>query len=70
MNINKSLYELRRERGISQAELARHLGISLQAYNQMEKGARDTLTVPRLLEVCEYLGVWPELVFERGRRYE
>ena len=38
---SQRLYELRKKHGISQAALARELGIALRAYQYYERGQRD-----------------------------
>ena len=50
------LRRLREDRGISQAELARQLGISPSYLNQIEHDSRP-LTVPVLLRITEVFGV-------------
>jgi|TARA_R110000796_G_scaffold74922_1_gene168357 transcriptional regulator with XRE-family HTH domain len=68
--IYKALYELRRQYGFNQTEVADLLGISLQAYNQMELGKRDTLTVSNLILICGHLGILPETVFIKARKLD
>ncbi|MFC8345131.1 short-chain fatty acyl-CoA regulator family protein [Streptomyces sp. NPDC057280] len=58
------LRRLREERGMSQAELARVLGISPSYLNQMEHDSRP-LTVPVLLRLTEAFGVDPAFFSER-----
>ncbi|WP_329620433.1 short-chain fatty acyl-CoA regulator family protein [Streptomyces sp. NBC_01255] len=58
------LRRLREERRMSQAELARSLGISPSYLNQMEHDARP-LTVPVLLRLTETFGVDPGFFSER-----
>ncbi|MFI5663677.1 short-chain fatty acyl-CoA regulator family protein [Streptomyces sp. NPDC051684] len=58
------LRRLREERGMSQAELARTLGISPSYLNQMEHDSRP-LTVPVLLRLTEVFGVDPGFFSER-----
>ncbi|MFF3941753.1 short-chain fatty acyl-CoA regulator family protein [Streptomyces phaeofaciens] len=58
------LRRLREERGISQAETARVLGISPSYLNQMEHDSRP-LTVPVLLRLTEAFGVDPAFFSER-----
>ncbi|MEV6700973.1 short-chain fatty acyl-CoA regulator family protein [Streptomyces sp. NPDC051453] len=58
------LRRLREERGMSQAELARTLGISPSYLNQMEHDSRP-LTVPVLLRLTEVFGVDPSFFSER-----
>ncbi len=49
---------LRRARGFSQAELARRLGISQNAYCRIENGKRE-LSVARFIALSNALGVPP-----------
>ncbi|MFE2691255.1 short-chain fatty acyl-CoA regulator family protein [Streptomyces mirabilis] len=58
------LRRLREERRMSQAELARVLGISPSYLNQMEHDSRP-LTVPVLLKLTEVFGVDPGFFSER-----
>lgn len=58
------LRRLREERRMSQAELARVLGISPSYLNQMEHDSRP-LTVPVLLKLTEAFGVDPGFFSER-----
>ncbi|RLV04316.1 Cro/Cl family transcriptional regulator [Streptomyces griseocarneus] len=58
------LRRLREERRLSQAELARELGISPSYLNQMEHDSRP-LTVPVLLRLTETFGVDPGFFAER-----
>lgn len=58
------LRRLREERRMSQAELARSLGISPSYLNQMEHDSRP-LTVPVLLRLTETFGVDPTFFSER-----
>ncbi|MGW3689685.1 helix-turn-helix transcriptional regulator, partial [Streptomyces sp. NPDC005125] len=58
------LRRLREERRMSQAELARVLGISPSYLNQMEHDSRP-LTVPVLLRLTEAFGVDPDFFSER-----
>ncbi|MDG4762557.1 short-chain fatty acyl-CoA regulator family protein [Solwaraspora sp. WMMD406] len=65
MTADKKLYahaklrRLRREHGLTQAELARRLDISTSYLNQIENSQR-TLTAPILLRLAKVLGVDPE----------
>lgn len=68
--IHKALYLERRKHKFSQTEVADLLGISLQAYNQMELGKRDTLTVSNLILICGHLGILPETVFIKARKLD
>nr|MYU48011.1 helix-turn-helix domain-containing protein [Streptomyces sp. SID7803] len=58
------LRQLREERRMKQADLARVLGISPSYLNQMEHDSRP-LTVPVLLRLTEAFGVDPAFFSER-----
>ena len=68
MNLGERILALRRERNISQADLARRLDVSRQAVSKWEKGlsSPDTVKLIQLAEVfdieVEYLatGIKPE----------
>ena len=64
------LEEFRKSKNLSHKKLADLLGISLQAYNQMELGKRDTLTVSNLILICGHLGILPETVFIKARKLD
>ena len=46
----------REEKGISQRDMAKHLGIAQSSYNQIESGS-TSLKVETLFEVAEFLGI-------------
>ena len=48
MDLGKNIYELRREKGITQEELAGELGVTAAAVSKWEKG----VTLPDVLMVC------------------
>ena len=50
------LYQLRRERGISQEELANIIGVSRQAVQKWESGASQP-NIDNLVAISEYFGV-------------
>jgi y4mF family transcriptional regulator len=56
MDIGKMIKEMRRERGITQSELARFAGVSFSTINRIEKGEKNiTLkTVNSVLNVFGY----------------
>ena len=57
MNDYKAIIKQKRtELGISQAELARRLGISQAYMNQIEQGTRNP-TLPKLVKICELLEI-------------
>lgn len=46
----------REEKGISQRDMAKYLGIAQSSYNQIESGS-TALKVETLLEIADYLGI-------------
>ena len=58
-SVGRRLRELRNQRGLSQAELARSLGVSPSYLNLIEKGRR-TVQLPLLWTALELLDVEPE----------
>ena len=66
MELGKKIYELRRERGITQEELAGELGVTAAAVSKGEKGA----TLPDVLMVCaiaDFFGVTTDELLGRIR---
>ena len=66
MELGKNIYELRRERGITQEELAGELGVTAAAVSKWEKGA----TLPDVLMVCaiaDFFGVTTDALLGRER---
>lgn len=55
--------EIRRERGWTQQDLAERLNVSVQYLRRIEL-AQTNLTVPRLVEVANALGVRVPALFE------
>lgn len=56
MDFRKLIHEKRKEKGISQNQLAQMLGISQPYMNQIETGARNpSMTV--FLKICEILDI-------------
>lgn len=67
MAFSEKLYELRKQRGLSQEELAEALDVSRQAVSKWESG-RALPETGKLLAVSEYFGVsLDELMKEDGR---
>ncbi len=62
-NLGRRLREVRLERGVTQAEVARRLGVSAAYLNLIEKGRR-TLPLALLWRALELLGVEPEPFIE------
>ena len=42
MNIGRNIYELRKEKGLTQAQLAEKMGVTEQAVSKWENGASHT----------------------------
>lgn len=63
----KRLYELRKERGLKQDELAKLLELSLSAYTRYEHGERDP-NAPILVAMADFFGVSVDYLL--GRREE
>ena len=66
MDLGKNIYELRREKGVTQEELAAELGVTAAAVSKWEKGN----TLPDVLMVCalaDYFGVTTDALLGRTR---
>lgn len=57
-----TLKEIRQSKGVTQAQIAEHLGITRQAYNHAENNP-DGITVDRANRICNYLGVTYDDIF-------
>lgn len=58
MNVGKNLKRIRKDKGISQVDLAKSSGVSQQLISQIERG--ENVTTNRLPEIAKVLGcqVW------------
>ena len=56
MNFSEKIYTLRKERGLSQEQLAEELNVSRQAISKWESG-RAVPETEKLLVISEYFGV-------------
>lgn len=66
MNLGKNIYELRKERGVTQEELAAELGVTAAAVSKWEKGN----TLPDVLMVCalaDFFDVTADALLGRAR---
>ena len=66
MELGKNIYELRKERGVTQEELAAELGVTAAAVSKWEKGN----TLPDVLMVCaiaDHFGVTTDELLGRTR---
>ena len=66
MDLGKNIYELRKEKGVTQEELAAELGVTAAAVSKWEKGN----TLPDVLMVCaiaDYFAVTTDALLGRAR---
>ena len=61
--LGRRIAELRREKGLTQEELAEEMGVSRNHIADIELGARNT-GVWSLLLICKALALSPDVVFE------
>lgn len=59
MTFGEKLKQARKNKGLSQAELARRVGISRAAISRYESGERTQISAPILISMAKYLGVNP-----------
>lgn len=57
LNIGKHIRETRKKRKVSQATLAKALGMSRTTIGQIENGTVQEIGVRKLIRVLEYLGL-------------
>ena len=65
MDVGYKLYELRRSRGLTQAELGRRVGVSEAAIRAYETGKRRPKQA-HLERIADALGVMPEAIADYG----
>lgn len=63
--LGKKLLELRKERGLTQAELAKLLGVAQQSVAQWEKGKNLPGNVSRI-KICDFFGVSASFLYADG----
>ena len=56
-NIGHEIHEARKKRKVSQAQLAKALGMSRTTIGQIENGTVQEIGVRKLIRVLEYLGL-------------
>jgi transcriptional regulator with XRE-family HTH domain len=56
-NIGQQIREARKKSGISQAELAKALGMSRTTIGQIENGSVQEVGVRKLIRILEFLGL-------------
>ncbi|MVA97659.1 helix-turn-helix domain-containing protein [Nitratireductor sp. CAU 1489] len=64
--MNNSIQQLRQQHGWSQADLARHLGVSRQTVNALERGRYDP-SLPLAFSIARLFGMAIEDVFQPVR---
>lgn len=64
---SKRIYELRKQRKLSQKELGRAVGLSHKAISTIESGSRST-TIEKLVLLADFFGVSADYLL--GRRDE
>ncbi len=64
MNIGKNIKALRGEKGVTQEQLASHLGITYQAVSKWENNA-NTPDIAMLPDIADYFGVTIDFLFGR-----
>ncbi|MDX1072709.1 helix-turn-helix domain-containing protein [Sinorhizobium medicae] len=62
--ISAWLKKTREAKGISRADLAHLLGLSVSVYSRYERGSEARMSVPRLIHLCEIMGFMPlDMIF-------
>ena len=56
-NIGQEIHEARKKRKVSQAQLAKALGMSRTTIGQIENGTVQEIGVRKLIRILEYLGL-------------
>lgn len=64
MNVNERITEIRKERGITQEDLADKLGINRSVLNRIEKGTRPVRD-EELVRIADYFDVTTDYLFGR-----
>lgn len=64
---SQRIYELRKQRGLSQKELGEAVGLSHKAISTIESGSRST-TIEKLVLLADFFGVSTDYLL--GRRAE
>ncbi|MDW9418481.1 helix-turn-helix domain-containing protein [Sinorhizobium meliloti] len=63
--ISAWLKKTREAKGISRADLAHLLGLSVSVYARYERGSEARMSIPRLIHLCEIMGFMPlDMIFE------
>ncbi len=62
MNIGRTIKELRKEKGLSQQELAEAAGLTQTSLSQIESGAKRP-NPGTMKKICEYFGITETLIY-------
>ncbi|WP_370007144.1 helix-turn-helix transcriptional regulator [Sinorhizobium fredii] len=63
--ISAWLKKTREAKGISRADLAHLLGLSVSVYARYERGSEARMSIPRLIHLCEIMGFMPlDMIFD------
>lgn len=62
--INERLKKVRKERGVSQKDVANYLGISISAYSNYEQGIRKP-DLETLVKICDYFDITSDYLLGR-----
>jgi len=65
--ILEKIKKARESKGLSQAEVASHLGISQNSYKEIEKG-NTSLKVQVLLDLCDILGLSSQEILDDNKK--
>ncbi|MBA2689638.1 MAG: helix-turn-helix transcriptional regulator [Burkholderiales bacterium] len=70
MTIGSRIKEVRKERGLSQVELANLAGVKQSSISELERGESKQPNAANLLKISRLLGVSPDwLIHGKGRKY-
>lgn len=67
-NFAKKLKELRMERGLSQGQMSKALGLSRNAFSNYEQGIREP-SLDTLKEICDFFDVSADYLIGRTDSY-
>lgn len=61
--MRKQLYHARKDAGLTQAQVAKMIGIDRSTYNRIERGTRKDIPIHLALKIAEVLGKNVEDIF-------
>ncbi|MBQ3228692.1 MAG: helix-turn-helix transcriptional regulator [Clostridia bacterium] len=62
MEIGNKLYAIRKQKGLTQAQVAEEAGLSDRTYADIERGSVN-MRIESVLRICEALGITPNDIF-------